>query len=157
MKHFSIFIFTGAFSGSILSEKPDLADKLYGEVRVLCWIMTNPKNHRKKALHVKATWGKRCNKLLFMSSSQDPELPSVELPIMEGREYLWGKTKAAFRYIYDHHLNDADWFLKADDDTYVIVENLRHFLSKHNASNPVYFGCRFKPYVKQGYMSGGKF
>jgi glycoprotein-N-acetylgalactosamine 3-beta-galactosyltransferase len=38
---------------------------------------------------------------------------------------------------------------------YAIVENLRYMLSAYNASDPLYFGCRFKPYVKQGYMSGG--
>lgn len=35
------------------------------------------------------------------------------------------------------------------------MENLRYFLKDHNSSDPMYFGCRFKPYVKQGYMSGG--
>lgn len=38
---------------------------------------------------------------------------------------------------------------------YVIVENLRFMLSAYKPTDPIYLGCRFKPFVKQGYMSGG--
>ncbi|TDG40353.1 hypothetical protein AWZ03_013231, partial [Drosophila navojoa] len=48
------------------NENTSIAEKLHSEVRVLCWIMTGPSNHKTKAVHVKRTWGKRCNKLIFM-------------------------------------------------------------------------------------------
>jgi len=131
------------------------AEELAKKVRVLCWVMTGPDNHKTKAAHVKATWGKRCNKLLFMSSKEDKELGSVALDAPEGHDNLWAKTRQAFQYVYKHHKDEADWFLKADDDTYTIVENLRFLLEDKNSSAPVYFGHKFKPYVEQGYFSGG--
>ncbi|XP_065310658.1 glycoprotein-N-acetylgalactosamine 3-beta-galactosyltransferase 1-like isoform X2 [Dermacentor albipictus] len=137
------------------SDEDRVARNLRRQVRVLCWVMTQPRNHAKKARHVKATWGRRCNTLLFMSSQSDSQLPAVALNVTESRNHLWAKTKAAFDYVALHHLRDHDWFLKADDDTYVVVENLRYFLRDKNASEAVYYGCRFKPYVAQGYMSGG--
>lgn len=140
---------------STLKVNETLAEILYDEVKVLCWIMTGPKNHEAKARHVKETWGKRCNILLFMSTQEDPNLPSIALPVIEDRDNLWGKTKEAFKHIYKHYFDKADWFFKADDDTYAIMENMRFMLRNKNTSHPIYFGYRFKPFVNQGYMSGG--
>ncbi|GFR94993.1 glycoprotein-N-acetylgalactosamine 3-beta-galactosyltransferase 1 [Elysia marginata] len=117
--------------------------------------MTNPNNVATKARHVKATWGKRCNILLFMSSRRNNELPAIGLEVEEGRNNLWAKTKAAFKYVYAKHRDEADWFMKADDDTFTVVENLRYFLVDKSPTDPVFFGRRFKPMVKQGFMSGG--
>lgn len=44
------------------------ADSPDEEVRVLCWVMTNPKNHETKAAAVNVTWGQHCTVLLFISS-----------------------------------------------------------------------------------------
>lgn len=144
-------------SHSHTEESSALAEALSIKVRVLCWVMTSPSNLQSKAKHVFATWGKRCSKILFMSSETDSSgsLPVVNLSVSEGRDNLWAKTKEAFKYVFDHHISDYDWFAKLDDDTYLVVENLRYFLQDKDPNKPLYFGRRFKPYVDQGYMSGG--
>uniref|UniRef100_A0A8C2IIW1 Glycoprotein-N-acetylgalactosamine 3-beta-galactosyltransferase 1 n=1 Tax=Cyprinus carpio TaxID=7962 RepID=A0A8C2IIW1_CYPCA len=91
----------------------ELAQSLSSRVHVLCWIMTRPENHLKKLLHVCATWAKYCNQVLYMTSQSSD------------------------------FLQHADWFLKADDDTFVVVENLRYLLSQHDTEKPVYFGAGY--------------
>ncbi|KAH3868567.1 hypothetical protein DPMN_031716 [Dreissena polymorpha] len=61
----------------------------------------------------------------------------------------------AFKYIYEHHMDDADLFMKADEDTSVNLENLRYFLSGQNKNQPVYFCQHFKALVQQGVFSSG--
>jgi glycoprotein-N-acetylgalactosamine 3-beta-galactosyltransferase len=76
--------------------------------------------------------------------------------VAEGRKYLWAKTRAAFKYVYQNHLEEADWFLKADDDTYVIVENLKSLLKDFDTNAPIYLGGRYRyPPTNQSYMTGG--
>ncbi|KAL9900524.1 glycoprotein-N-acetylgalactosamine 3-beta-galactosyltransferase 1-like [Glossina fuscipes fuscipes] len=133
---------------------------MFDEVRILCWIMTNSENYIKRAIHIKKTWGKRCNKLLFMGSRNHEDWNSIELAVGEGRDQLWNKTKAAFTYIYKYHLSEADWFLKTDDDTYIIMENLRYLLYPYSPETPIYFGCEFRMRRKitrqiAMFMSGG--
>ena len=112
-------------------------------VRILCWVMTSPEHHMTHALHVKLTWGKRCSKLIFISSQDDPNLPAVNIQSQEGRQHLTNKTLKALHYLYLNYYGQFDWFLKADDDTYIIMENLRHFLSSKDFEVPVYYGQKF--------------
>lgn len=95
-----------------------LSSFLYDKVKVLCMVTTHPGNHESKAIHIKKTWGKRCNKLIFMTTAEDLQLGTVVLDVPETRDALWGKTKASFKYAYDNLLDEFDWFMKADDDKY---------------------------------------
>ena len=74
---------------------------LRDEIRVLCWVMTRPESHESRAKHVKATWGKRCNILFFVSTVENAELPAISLQAPESRNILWGKTKLGFQVSID--------------------------------------------------------
>lgn len=93
-----------------------LSAQLFEKVKILCMVMTHPENHKTKAVHIKNTWGRRCNKLLFISSEDDDELEVAVIHFNESRDILWNKTRESFKYLYAHHLYDFDWFMKADDD-----------------------------------------
>ena len=69
--------------------------------------------------------------------------PVSEAVKEEGRGVLWEKTRQAILYAYTNLLADYDFFMKADDDSYVIVENLRFILSKYSPDEPFLMGRRF--------------
>jgi glycoprotein-N-acetylgalactosamine 3-beta-galactosyltransferase len=97
-----------------------IADKLFNEVKILCWVFTHPANHKTKVPQVRKTWGTKCNKLLFMSTMQVQGEPDIiELPVENGRDHLWNKTRLTMKYVYENYINDYDWFMRADDDKYI--------------------------------------
>ena len=71
---------------------------------------------------------------------RDPLFISSALDIPDKRQTLTDKTVFIHQYLYTHYLSQFDWFLKADDDTYVIMENLRFLLSHFDPAVPGYIG-----------------
>lgn len=167
-------------NGYLNSSQPTKPDR---QPRILCWILTfNSTENNQKTRAVEQTWAKRCDKYLIVSNGSQLEREPggqnvLRLPIEhESREQLWRKVVATNIYLYETYLQQFDWFMKADDDTYVLVESLRRFLLEETArrrprpppppvpraASPyekepllVYYGHRFRPFVNQGYMSGG--
>ncbi|VDK76254.1 unnamed protein product [Dibothriocephalus latus] len=144
-----------------------LAEELATKVRIYCFILTVPAAKKVKAVHVKATWARRFDKFVFISSEDDPTFPTLKAVDTESRKHLWLKTRFGVITAYRDHLNDFDFFMKADDDTYVIVENLRLLLSTKDPNVPMLMGRKFNTvspvffprenltgsYTTQGYLS----
>lgn len=124
-------------------------------IRLLCWVLTQPCNFANKTRAVKETWSKRCDITLFFSSVANSEIPTIKLDVPQGREHLADKSFAVLKYLFKHYHDKADWFFKADDDTYVIVDNLRHFLGKQNTNGHFYYGEVFDRKKQGVYNSGG--
>lgn len=136
--------------------------QLTDHVKVLCMVLSSPETHY-RTMYIKTTWGLRCNYLIFFSTVANATIPTISLPVVPGENYEWERTKESLKYVYNkHYLDHVDWVLRVDDETYVIVENLKYLLSSYNSSEAFYFGRYIKPNISSpeyetspyGYMDG---
>ncbi|ETV92965.1 hypothetical protein H310_12960, partial [Aphanomyces invadans] len=111
--------------------------------KILCWVNTFDQNHD-RAKSIKATWGKRCDKLVFMSNVEDLTIPTVRIVAPATHLHLWQKHRAVVRLLWREYGDTYDWIFKCDDDTYAIVENLRAYLASFasNSTQPLLLGHR---------------
>ncbi|KAG1713291.1 hypothetical protein DVH05_001011 [Phytophthora capsici] len=100
------------------------------KTRVLCWVNTYHANHEKRLHSIKKTWGKKCDKLLFMSDIEDLTVPTVEIVAPPRHEMLWQKHREIVRLLVREYGEDHfDWVFKCDDDTFLLMENLKTYLN----------------------------
>ncbi|XP_052250815.1 glycoprotein-N-acetylgalactosamine 3-beta-galactosyltransferase 1-like isoform X2 [Dreissena polymorpha] len=138
--------------------------KTIHRMRILCIILTSGESQDKMNA-VNGTWSKRCDKKLFVYSSaiESPLSPyTIHLPVPESYEHLTGKVRKTLEFVYQQCNDSFDWILKCDDDTFIVMDNLRHMLAGLDPQKPAYLGFRLNPafgkydeYVPRGYMSGG--
>ena len=138
--------------------------------KIFCIVVTYKQNFHTKAKSVLDTWGKECDKLFFIArmSTTEHAFESTEynepLPILEPRgryndsyDLLTIKMFSTFSDLYNRYDN-YDWYLKADDDTYIFMQNLRNFLSNKKPDEPITYGCNLKyndRRINVSYQSGG--
>lgn len=91
------------------------------------------------------TWTNKCTSVLVFIDSYNRTIPAVSYDRLPD----WVKISQSnlitgLRYAFGNHFHDADWFFISRGIPYVIMENLRHFLSNQNNSNAVYWGHKLK-------------
>ena len=129
---------------------------------VVCMLFTTPLNWNSKGEAARKTRTKHCHVLIIFYSKfpnyQTHDIfkspGTVALDVPEGRRHLTTKTMAALNYSYAHYGGVADWFMKADDDVYVIWENLMWFLRRFNPAEQLYIGATYPTHLPKGYNSG---
>jgi glycoprotein-N-acetylgalactosamine 3-beta-galactosyltransferase len=142
----------------VLKSHIKIAPPISSNISVLCFIMTHSKYHQGKAMQVFKTWGKKCDKLVIASNIADTSIESIKIDAPATWNGLWTKLQATTKYVWEHYPN-YDWYFKADDDTYVIMENLKHFLSQHEhrGNEPLLFGKRLQnPFLVGDWQTDSK-
>ena len=122
--------------------------------RILCIILTINSTIYDRAPAIMKTWGSKCDEVLFSSNVDSTKFQTVTVGISSSsKKMVTLRLFRTLRYIYFKYRDEYDWFFVADDDTYVIVENLRHLLVDYDIANPHYLGF---PYPTQLKLHGRK-
>lgn len=112
--------------------------------RLFCFVLTNEENLESRGRAVYETWGQRCGKFVFVSRLNSSlnckkqnekdfnglcRFPIEYITTLPDENYsnLPNKVRSSLLHFNEFYPN-YDWYLKADDDTYIIVENLLRFL-----------------------------
>ncbi|CAF3993703.1 unnamed protein product [Rotaria sordida] len=135
----------------------------YYRSRLFCFILTSQSNLENRSRAIYETWGHRCGRFVFITrlnsstsytiyDNQYKYLKEDQLPI-QYIPTLPNKVRSTLLFLNKYYSN-YDWYLKADDDTYIIVENLLRFLVStiKRRPKPVLYGYRFR---EDYYVSGG--
>lgn len=128
----------------LVADDTSIADRLYQDVRVACLVFTAWNNTRESAIPVNSTWGRRCNKLFFVSTKTEEDTPTTAAANNQNIERHGTRIGETLDKIFTVYLDDYAWFVTAGVNTYIILENLRYFLSTKDHRKPVYFSDRLE-------------
>ena len=107
-------------------------------------VMTAEQLVETRAKAVYDTWGKKVlGKLMFFSSGDFGKrlgLPVVNLPGVDDTYPPLKKSLLMMKYMHDFHVDDYEWFMRADDDVYVRNDKLVYFLESLNSSDDIHLG-----------------
>jgi hypothetical protein len=136
-----IFIFVILFIGSVFSillidDNDDI--EVETSPLIFCFVLSSNDRHLTSSRSIIYSWGKRCDRFYFVTRLQNT---SVQLMMLENFENITNITSATIT----HHTFDVltylekeysfriyHWFLRASDDSYVIIPNLRRLITQLN-------------------------
>ncbi|XP_020372360.1 chondroitin sulfate synthase 1 [Rhincodon typus] len=130
----------GQGGGQVPPEKAEASDSRL----VYVGVMSAKKYLRSRAIAAQRTWAQHIPGRVEFFSSEGSDLslplPLVALPGVDDSYPPQKKSFLMLKYMAERHLQAFEWFVRADDDTYIRGERLENFLRGLNSSQPLYLG-----------------
>lgn len=106
-------------------------------------VMTASKYLETRAKAVYETWGQEVPGKIKFFSSETSISNTIPLVALEGIDDSYPPQKKSFamlKYMHDNHIDDFEWFLRADDDVYVRTDRMQSFLQSIDSRKPWFIG-----------------
>ena len=117
------------------------------ESRILCVVHTYHANIE-RARAIDTTWGKDCDKIVFMTDIDEFRLSNsikIEHPGLESYSTMAIKLWSILKRVIEELSEGFDWIYVCGDDTFLMVEHLRQYLKTLPTNGEaLYIGRRFQ-------------
>nr|CAB3230901.1 chondroitin sulfate synthase 1-like [Phallusia mammillata] len=114
------------------------------KTRIFVGVITAEKFLGSRSVAVNNTWGTQVDKVEFFAAQGTPDkyhVPVVNLEGISDNEYPpQRKMFTMLKHMCQHHVDNYEWFIRADDDVYIRVERLRQFLTQIDGDRMIYMG-----------------
>ena len=120
-----------------------------------------------RAMDINGTWGHKLSNVEYFVAEGQGSHP-LSIVSLKGVDDTYPPQKKVYRmlrYMHDKYIDKFNWFLRADDDSYIRVPELLEFLSKLDPTVPLYIGSpglgraedleRIKLFPHERYCMGG--
>ena len=149
------------------------------DTRVLCMILTSENALLTRGRATFETWGMDCTKTLLVCNctnfvqmqeiirngsdvpkkllkfSEVSHLEVLNLDVYESYNRMGEKIIAMYSQIYNNNDLNYDWFILADDDGYLFMDNFYKFVADKDTTQPIMYGTLLTVVVPGGYITGG--
>ncbi|KAH9261905.1 hypothetical protein BASA81_000561 [Batrachochytrium salamandrivorans] len=113
---------------------------------VFCWVPS--KTHIGPVLkRITKTWLSTCDKFIITSTQSNPEFNVVKIDYPTDKQ-LWNMIHPAWTYVEQNYIDQYDWFVKLDDDSYFSAGNFKHLVREVDPESFYYVGGQL--YMVQG-------
>jgi len=126
----------------------------------LYWVLTAPQNEDTRDLEIIESWGQNIpwDSLLFFGTSWNETVSGYDYVQCANVDSTFKAKKEMMGWVYvSEKYPDRDWYVKADDDSYLIIDTLHEYLETLDPTIPYFLGRKFH-YIGPGgfqYVSGG--
>ncbi|KAF8569159.1 Glycoprotein-N-acetylgalactosamine 3-beta-galactosyltransferase 1 [Paragonimus westermani] len=116
------------------------AKKLASTIHIYCFILTEPSQLTSQH-HVQNTWVRRCTRYGFVSPGSDSLLRLLDAKhdVKTYKRKSWNSMRETLRAVYAQK-EDILFYLKADHNNYIIMENVRYMLEFEDPDKPFLLG-----------------
>lgn len=117
--------------------------------RVLCFVPSKVSSGSKLEAIV-TIWLSKCDHYIITSTEANKKLNVIKVLNHSDVTFhsLWNVVHPAWLHIAKNYLNDFDWFVKLDDDSYFVPSNFKYFVKDFNPEEFYYLGHVMHEFMK---------